>query len=255
MLDSPVNELESDAEKAECLQNMLISHATGGSAEEQDYKLLRRHFMDSSSTSELLPKFVRTNRDLSQFWGFIKYEYSTYQERRNFIYAEFASLLDFLEGKNRKPADLTITDELKNFDEDGVHSIWMKALERRNIDPEGAITASRTLLESVCKHILDSKNINYDKQKIELPELYKMTSKELNISPSQHTEEIFKQILGGVTSVVLGLGALRNRLGDAHGQGKSPVKPASRHAQLAVNLAGATALFLIETWRCRNGNS
>jgi hypothetical protein len=47
--------------------------------------------------------------------------------------------------------------------------------------------------------------------------------------------------------VVEGLGALRNRLSDAHGQGKRPVKPASRHAELAVNLAGATAVFLAAT--------
>lgn len=247
-----MNDLRTEIEMAECLQNMLISLATGGAGEDRDYKLLRQHFIDNPLTAELLPKFVRTNRDLSQFWGFIKHKYGKYQERRDFIWAEFTPLFEFFEGKNRKPADPTITDGLKNFDEDEVNSVWMKALDRRNIDPEGAITVSRTLLESVCKHILDSKCIEYDKQKIELPELYKITSKELNISPSQHTEEIFKQILGGVTSVVIGLGSLRNRLGDAHGQGKAPVKPAARHAQLAVNLAGATALFLIETWLSRN---
>lgn len=247
-----MNDLRTDTEKAEYLQNILISVSTGGSGDDRDYKLLRQYFNDNQVTSQLLPRFVRTNRDLSQFWGFIKYELAKYQERRDFIYSEFAPLLDFLEGKYKKPADPSISEGLKSFDEEGVHSVWTKALERRSVDPEGAITASRTLLESVCKHILDSKEIEYDKQRIELPELYKITSKELNISPSQHTEEIFKQILGGVTSVVIGLGSLRNRLGDAHGQGKILVKPASRHAQLAVNLAGATALFLVETWTSRN---
>ena len=87
-----------------------------------------------------------------------------------------------------------------------------------------------------------------------MPDLYKLTSKELNIAPSQHTEDIFKQILGGVSSVVNGLGALRNRLGDAHGKGKAQIRPAQRHAQLAVNLAGATALFLIETWQSKYNN-
>ena len=208
-----MNDLQSDTEMAGYLQNMLISVATGGAAEDRDYKALRQHFIENKATSELLPKFVKTNRDISQFWGFIKYEFAKYQERRDFIWAEFASLFEFLEGKNRRPADPTITDGLKKFDEDGVQSVWTKAIERRSIDPEGAITASRTLLESVCKHILDDKGIEYDKQRIELPELYRITSKELNISPSQHTEEIFKQILGGVTSVVIGLGSLRNRLG------------------------------------------
>jgi Abortive infection C-terminus len=41
---------------------------------------------------------------------------------------------------------------------------------------------------------------------------------------------------------------LRNRLGDAHGQGKRPVKPAPRHAELAVNMAGSLASFLLATF-------
>jgi hypothetical protein len=44
---------------------------------------------------------------------------------------------------------------------------------------------------------------------------------------------------------------LRNKIGDAHGKGKAAVKPAARHAQLAVNLAGAMATFIVETWRER----
>jgi hypothetical protein len=42
-----------------------------------------------------------------------------------------------------------------------------------------------------------------------------MIAKNLNLAPDQHTEEIFKQILGSVQSVVQGLGDLRNKLGDA----------------------------------------
>ncbi len=72
--------------------------------------------------------------------------------------------------------------------------------------------------------------------------------KELNLSPSQHTEDIFKQILGGCSGIVNGLGSLRNRLGDAHGKGKANIKPAPRHAELAVNLSGTMALFLMETF-------
>ncbi len=32
-------------------------------------------------------------------------------------------------------------------------------MERRATDPEGAITAARTLLETVCKHILDEQGL------------------------------------------------------------------------------------------------
>jgi hypothetical protein len=77
-----------------------------------------------------------------------------------------------------------------------ISAAWRKALERRHDDPEGAITAARTLLESVCKHILDELGVAYG-DNADLPKLYGLTSTELNLAPSQHTEEAFKKILGG----------------------------------------------------------
>lgn len=132
-----------------------------------------------------------------------------------------------------------------------VHELWQKALERRATDPEGAITAARSLLESVCKHVLDSAGEVYD-DGAELPKLYAMTAKQLKLSPSQHTEQLFKQILGGCQTVVEGLGAIRNRHSDAHGKSAAGTKPAARHAELAVNLAGAMAMFLLQTWEARS---
>ena len=188
---------------------------------------------------------VRTCRDLGQFWQFIKYRFAHYAERREFIWAEFGPLMGFLE-KGEAPAAAAINAELMDFSEGGVHDTWRKALERMTSDPEGAITLARSLLESVLKHILDARKVAYN-DKADLPELYRLVAKELNLAPDQHTEDNFKRILGGITSVVNELGSLRNRLGDAHGKGKGGVRPAPRHAELAVNLAGSIALFLVET--------
>jgi hypothetical protein len=132
-----------------------------------------------------------------------------------------------------------------------ISEAWQKALDRRHEDPEGAITAARTLLETVCKHILDECGVEYG-DGTDLPKLYGLTSKELNLAPSQHTADAFKKILGGVHSVVDGLANLRNRLGDAHGQGKRPVKPLPRHAELAVNMAGSVASFLLATFEAKS---
>lgn len=57
---------------------------------------------------------------------------------------------------------------------------WDKARARRFDDPEGAITAARTLLESVCKHILDECGVEYG-DNADLPKLYGLTSKGLNL--------------------------------------------------------------------------
>ena len=82
----------------------------------------------------------------------------------------------------------------------------------------------------------------------DLPALYRKLSKGLKLAPDDHSEQVFKQILGNCQSVVESLGALRNKLGDAHGGGPKRARPAARHAELAVNLAGSMATFLIATW-------
>lgn len=248
-MQSFFDEFRNDLERARALENILVSVATGGDRENsQPYILLRQYFVQNSALMPLLPPFVRECRNLKQFWGFIKPKIESYANRTSYINKEFLPLFDYLEGKNTSPADSGISDGLRTFDEQGVHSVWAKALERRLTDPDGAITSARTLLETVCKHILDDMQVTYNSKNIEMSELYKLVSSELNLSSNQHTEVIFKQILGGCSAIVNGLGTLRNKLGDAHGQGKKPVKPAPHHAELAVNLAGSMAIFLVRTW-------
>ncbi len=245
--------LENNFDKAQYLQSLLVNCATGNNAENSEYQELRLYFLNNSVTKSLLPSWVITNRDLSQYWQYIKIMFSTYAERRTFIWGEFAPLLDALETGSKTPSDQTVSEVLKRFDAESIQKVWSKALDRRQSDPEGAITAARTLLETICKHILDEKGIKYT-SKTDLPKLYFLVSTELNLAPSQFTEDVFKQILGSCSSIVSGLGTLRNKLGDAHGHGTLSFHPAARHAELAVNLAGSVALFLIETWESCDSN-
>ncbi len=211
--------------------------------------------MGDPATKQLLPDFVRTSRTLDAFWPLIKMSATTYAERRRIISEAFAPLAEYLEGRNRTPGDEIISTSLQSFDPDGVHAVWTKALERRTSDPEGAITIARTLLETVCKRILDQiPNTSYS-DKEDLPKLYAMVARSLNLAPEQHSEEPIKAILGGAMQVVNGIGTLRNRLSDAHGRGGKPVRPSARHASLAVNLAGGVATFLVETYLERGKNN
>jgi len=149
-----------------------------------------------------------------------------------------------------QPADGLISAVLKSYDEEGVHEAWSKALDRRASDPQGAITAARTLIETVCKHILDEAGEAYNASD-NLQALYRKTAQCMQLAPDQHSEEMFRKILGGCHTVVGTIAELRNSLGDSHGQGKRRVRPTSRHAELAVNLAGSMATFLVATWNER----
>lgn len=242
------------SEDAESLQQILVAQATGSSEDEGDYLRLRSAVLADPTIATMVPRFLKTSRSLSQFWQFIKAKYGTYAERRTYLWDEFRPLLEFLEKGGSSPADLVVTGAIERFDSEHVRVAWAKSLERRTTDPEGAITMARTLLESVCKHILEKAGSEYDETP-DLNKLYRQTAELLNLAPSQHTEKVFKQILGGCTSVVEGLGALRNRLSDSHGTGKAGVKPAPRHAELAVNLAGSLALYLLSTWDAKSSTS
>lgn len=134
----------------------------------------------------------------------------------------------------------------KLTDWQAVAKSWGAALEKVTVDPDGAITATRTTLESVCKHICDERSVSYESG-WDLSKLYKAAANAMDISPDQHTEKIIKQILSGAATVVSGLAGMRNALSDAHGRGKGSIGPAPRHAKLAVNTGFAVAGFLIDT--------
>jgi hypothetical protein len=240
---------DTPIERVCMVQGILTASATGGggSGDPHAYQLLRRELMADLGLRDKLPSMVRTYRDLGAFWPYIKQEAGSYAERRQIISAAFTPLLDELEGLHQMPADNHNSTVLSSFDAEGVHTVWAKALDRRASDPEGAITVARTLLETVCKRVLDDRTIVYD-DKEDLPKLYGAVAKALNLAPNQHAEEAIKAILGGAMNVVNGIGTLRNKLSDAHGRGgKLPVRPSPRHATLAVNMAGAIAVFIVET--------
>jgi hypothetical protein len=240
--------MENLLTEIELLQNLLIDRATGGNNEQDnEYKRLRKLFLGQSELVSLVPQCVHTTISLAQFWTFIKPKYNNYQERRAYLYEAFQPIINRIEfGNSTSPSDNLVSNIIKKLDSSYIQAEWEKALKRRLTDPEAAITTARTLIEATCKHILDEAKVSYGENS-DLPQLYRLTSECLNISPSQHTEKIFKQILGGCTSIIEGLGALRNRLSDAHGKGKFGARPAERHAELAVNLAGAVSMFMIAT--------
>jgi len=148
------------------------------------------------------------------------------------------------------PADRGISAALSAFDAATIHERWQEALERRASDPRGAITVARTLLEDTCKWLLTESRQTFADE-ADLPVLYRQLAKSLYLAPDEHTEQVFKQILGSCQSIVEAIGALRNKLGDAHSQGPKRARPQARHAELAVNLAGTMATFLIATWEAR----
>ena len=149
-----------------------------------------------------------------------------------------------------KALSLSPLEQSIKIDVEYISEQWRKALERQETDPEAAITMARTMIESVLKHIASESSLDI-KDDVDLPILYKAVVRSLDLAPEQHQDEIFKQVLSGLNSVAVGLGTLRNKLGDAHGSNKHKIRAEDRHSQLAVNAAGTLANFLLKTFNAK----
>ncbi|WP_324170474.1 nucleotide-binding protein [Sulfurimonas sp.] len=107
--------LHNDYEKIEYLYNILIDRATGGSVNEEEYKLLRSELLNNKSLTNFMPSWLRTNRNLDSFWGFIKPKFDSYAERRTFLTNEFSQILDHLEfgtELNNHKKDMYLKEEI-----------------------------------------------------------------------------------------------------------------------------------------------
>lgn len=112
-------------------------------------------------------------------------------------------------------------------------------------DYSGAITNARSLVESVLIGIekeFDPQAPEYDGN---LQGLYKRVQKRLHLEPDRKDiSDSLRQILSGLVSVVGGLAAVRNKMGDAHA---TSYRPSRHHAKLAVHTAVTLSDFLFET--------
>lgn len=181
-------------------------------------------------------------------------------EDENFLadssWKQFLMLLErdgfiFTNGKiqelNEANIQLDVNVYTDNYDIPHVQKNWERALTQARTDPEDSITATRSMLESTLKWILDDIGVEYEETE-SLNQLYKKVANKLSLSPDQHGEDILKQILGSMNGVIRGLGSLRNAYGDSHGKGKVYYKPSVRHAKLAINLSGTMCIYLLETY-------
>ncbi len=115
-------------------------------------------------------------------------------------------------------------------------------------DYDGAISASRSLLENVFADIYQKATGEKVRKGGSLIDLYKVVKNLLNLSDDKYSNEAIKAILRSLAAMVEGLDNLSNDMGDRHIR---PVAPQRRHAQLCVNTAKTLTTFLYDTFESR----
>lgn len=162
-------------------------------------------------------------------------------------------LITHLQTSGSAPLVQSLVSTARILDFDTVTRDLNRALETSQSDPESAITSACSTLESVCRSVLVELGLELPKKR-DISSLFRAVREPLKLSPSRtdmHQDILgdVQKILGGLGTLVEGVGALRTHAGDAHGREKGFVRIDSRTAALAVHSAITAALFLIQTWQ------
>ena len=221
----------------------------------RDFRAARDRMLRDPVARRLAPPFIGRCSTPDLLWGFLRSKATgsgSWAVRRGAMHDAVDPILDALASAGVGPTDDLVSGAVTRLNSESVRDAWTRAVERRDLEPGAAVTAARSLLESTLKTILEDHGEDYDEGD-DLPRLYRRVQEVLKLSPAEQTEDRFRAILGACTTIVKELGSVRNRHSDAHGEGRKRYRVEGRHAALAVNLAGAMALFLIETHEARSG--
>lgn len=234
----------------ESVKNTCIQMATGGEFSYEKYEAERDKALSYPELAVLLPAWLIRCRYGQQYWHFISGKYGKYAERRIFLRGEFDNVTDQLEMSSNRPFVFRLESQLTDLNHDMISTVWRKIIQRSQNDPEGAITACRSMVETVMKAILDSESVEYT-NKDDFNTLYTKVRQVLALDPATNDTDSFKQIYSGVISVINGVGRMRNAYGDAHGKDVEGFMPAQHHTELMINLTGALCCFLVDAQKTK----
>jgi hypothetical protein len=122
---------------------------------------------------------------------------------------------------------------------------WKSAQSALGVDAADAVTRACRLVETVCKHVLETRNQPIPPDQV-IQKLFKAAAKSLTLGPDQQSSDDVRTLVSGMFTTVQGIGALRTHSGTAHGSTASRHEVTFPEARLAVNSAGVVATFLME---------
>lgn len=144
-----------------------------------------------------------------------------------------------------KNAEEALEAAARELGYDDVIGEWQSAQAAVYRDPRDAITRASSLIETVCKHVLTAKRVQFPAD-LSIQGLLKTTLKVFGGTPETQLNEDLRKASSGIMTVIHSLGALRTHEGTAHGRAPGARLPTHVEARLAVNLAGVASTFLME---------
>ena len=160
---------------------------------------------------------------------------------------EIASQLGLYRSKTIATENLEKYLEVQGYK--AAHNDFERAMSYIESDPEQSMGSASSILESICKGILERLNKSLPKDQT-LKSLIKATYGAMDLSPESHADPDIKQVLGGIANAAVGIGVIRTKHSAFHGRTDEQKKYrlTARHARLAVGSSAVLGCFLIETY-------
>lgn len=122
---------------------------------------------------------------------------------------------------------------------------FRRATESIESDPPDSITASCSMVEGVCKYILQELGATLPPEQTIRPLVHKVLEV-LDLTPETQEDEDLRRVCGGLLNIAQRIGSLRTKYGDAHNSGPNGSIVIATYARLALGSALVLASFLIE---------
>ena len=99
----------NDQEAVERLETLMLMACEGNKdlSSGREYKALRRTLLGRADLADVVPRYIRTQRDLAAFWAHIKEHSPQWEPRRRYVRETFSPLSDRVEGRTQAPPSST----------------------------------------------------------------------------------------------------------------------------------------------------
>lgn len=144
--------------------------------------------------------------------------------------------------------------KLRERDLPGIEEEFSRALGSIGTDARAAVTAACSILEALFKTYLEDERQPFPSDQSVGP-LWKEVRKHMKIAPDDIQDDDLRKVVGGLSSVVDGVGAFRTHAGSAHGGGRTRRAPEEHEARLTVHAAHAVVAFLLDHWAQQRGRN
>jgi hypothetical protein len=150
------------------------------------------------------------------------------------------------------PSTPILSELLRAHNFPAVRAESIRATEKVDSEPREAASAAANILQAICKEYIVQNNLQMP-TKQDLTPVFALVRNHLGLDAANVADDDIKRILGGLTTTVDGIAALRTHASSAHAQGtsKSMYVLEPRFSRLAVTAAHALVTLIIESWQAK----